>query len=120
MPYDISAMTHQFDSLAVFSLDVILPSQFWDSTPLYEPEKMLMMVILEQGIRDYLGMNYIRYFKETRREAEEWIWSDDDGWTFSFVRICEGLDIDPTYLRRRWIQWKAKKSRLPAHQRKAA
>jgi len=33
-------------------------------------------------------------------EAEQWLFSDDTQWPFSFVNICVVLGLDPTYLRR--------------------
>jgi hypothetical protein len=33
--------------------------------------------------------------------AEEWIHSDDCGWAFSFVNICEALGFEPERLRKR-------------------
>jgi DNA-binding beta-propeller fold protein YncE len=34
-----------------------------------------------------------------RREVEEWIAADDVVWPFSFVRICDALDLDPRAVR---------------------
>jgi hypothetical protein len=41
------------------------------------------------------------------REAEEWFFSDDSDWPFSFMTICGALGLDPEYIRqglRRWRQ----------------
>jgi hypothetical protein len=34
------------------------------------------------------------------REAEEWFFSEDEYWPFSFINICAALRIDPAYVRR--------------------
>jgi len=39
-------------------------------------------------------MNYIRHFKETRQEAEAYIFSNSTEWVFNFINVCEALDID--------------------------
>ena len=41
------------------------------------------------------------------REAEEWFFTDDHHWPFSFVNICAVLGLDPEYIRmglKRWCQ----------------
>ena len=39
------------------------------------------------------------------QEAEQWLFSDDTQWPFSFLNICAALELDPTYLRKRLLQW---------------
>lgn len=73
-----------------------------------EPEKELMLAVLEQAI-DYFQTNIL---KKTRKqenlfqEAEAWIIDDNDHWLFSFDIICETLDISPSFLRSRLLDWK--------------
>ncbi|MGH7826300.1 MAG: hypothetical protein ACREQ7_14140 [Candidatus Binatia bacterium] len=41
------------------------------------------------------------------REVDEWISVDDWSWPFSFVNICEVLELDPGYIRtglRLWLE----------------
>jgi hypothetical protein len=33
------------------------------------------------------------------REAEEWIYSSDERWPFSFLNICLALGLNPDYIR---------------------
>jgi hypothetical protein len=40
------------------------------------------------------------------REAEEWMFSEDTTWPFSFVNICRQLGLEPAYIRRGLKQWK--------------
>jgi hypothetical protein len=42
------------------------------------------------------------------REAEEWLFKDDQRWPFSFLNVCNVLDIDPAYIRRGLKQWREK------------
>jgi hypothetical protein len=39
-------------------------------------------------------------------DAEEWIYSDDRSWPFSFENVCDLLQINPAYLRHGLIAWK--------------
>jgi hypothetical protein len=77
----------------------------------WEPEKQLMLVVLEDAIacfqkyvfaRDRLG-------KALFHESEYWIQDTNNDWTFSFVNICEALGFDPDYLRQGLAQWKTAK-----------
>jgi hypothetical protein len=43
-------------------------------------------------------------------EAEEWFLADDHDWLFSFVNVCENLEIDPEFLRRGLLLWKERHS----------
>jgi hypothetical protein len=41
------------------------------------------------------------------REAEEWLFTNDYAWPFSFVNVCAALKLDPGYIRlglKRWRQ----------------
>lgn len=65
------------------------------------PEQRLMLAVLE----DALGILVAgprrttsgRLFDDTR----SWLLADDPSWPFSYVNVCEALDIDPASLRRR-------------------
>jgi len=68
----------------------------------YEPEKALIVAILEDAIHDYQKYRRARDAagKERFREAEEWIMHRGKEWIFSFDNVCEFLGLDPEYLRR--------------------
>ena len=40
------------------------------------------------------------------KDAEEWIFEDDHEWPFSFINICEAVDMDPKYLRKGLLHWR--------------
>jgi len=83
----------------------VLPEQFFlrPSLATVCPEAALMCAALE----DALDCFQKQFISETRRakrlgqEAEEWLFSDDSNWAFSFVTICAALDLSPGYIRRR-------------------
>lgn len=90
--------------------ETVLPPQFFDRLKIdasYQPEKRLMLAVLEEAVgtfqkyADAPGRRAQRLFAET----EEWFASDDMEWPFAFVPICEGLGMEPGYVRsglRRW------------------
>lgn len=78
-----------------------------------EPEKNLMMVILEDAL--YLFQKNILATKgkglSEFLEAKEWFFGPDGGnWLFSFSRICEILDFDEENLRKGLRLWSEKYS----------
>src|ERR1043166_2573296 len=87
----------------------VLPSQFF-SPPRhhYKGEMALMFAVLEDAVRCFTKQ-FIEKRLRTKRlaeEAEEWVFTDDERWPFSFVNICAALGIDPQYLRQRLAQWR--------------
>ncbi|HLK10783.1 MAG TPA: hypothetical protein VKW76_05345 [Candidatus Binatia bacterium] len=90
---------------ALFEPDVLLPSQYVDRlrrSAEYDPERRLMVAVLEQGVNDYLKYAGAREPEglELWREVEAWVDDRDAQWFFSFENICHVLDIEPDYLRR--------------------
>jgi hypothetical protein len=57
--------------------------------------KALMLAVLEDGIRSYLGGARI-----VSQEAEFWIYSHRRQSPFSFVVVCEMLGLDPDAVRK--------------------
>jgi hypothetical protein len=47
-----------------------------------------------------------RHGQRVFREAEEWLWSDETAWPFSFENVCHALEIEPEFLRRGLERWK--------------
>ena len=88
-----------------------------------EPERILLLAILEDGVRCYQENLLVSGGKRRAlfEEAQEWLFSDDAMWFCSFVSICTMLNLDPNYIRRGLQQWesRARKS-TPAKQRKSA
>jgi hypothetical protein len=57
--------------------------------------KALMLAVLEDGIRSYLGPQ-----KHAAQEAEHWVHSSGRRSPFSFVVVCETLSLNPDAVRR--------------------
>lgn len=62
------------------------------------PERRLLLAILERAILDYVGND-----AREVQEAEEWLFEDSESGQrvhFSFIWLCEQLDLDPVRISR--------------------
>ena len=96
---------------APFEPDVLLPSQYLDRirrSAEYEPERRLMVNVLEVGVNDYIRNARAREPKELEawHEVEAWVEDRDASWLYSFENICHVLGLEPEYLRRGLHTWK--------------
>jgi hypothetical protein len=101
-------------SFSLFQPDTLLPAQYLATTRRtfhLEPEKRLMLAVLEDGIACF--QQYAAASRPKGRtlfqEAQEWILDEDDGGLYSFTNICDALGFDPDYLREGLRRWKDQK-----------
>ena len=75
-----------------------------------EAERILLLAILEDGIRCYQENLFASGGKRRTLfdEAKEWLFSDDASWFCSFISVCTMLNLEPNYIRRGLRQWEAK------------
>jgi hypothetical protein len=71
-----------------------------------QPERRLMIAVLDEAIGSFLKV--LR--NESRRtrdlaELERWFDDPDRTWLFSFLRICETLDLEPDRVRLALARW---------------
>ena len=98
------------DTGRLFEPDAILPDQFYTmfkNSPYREPERRLMVAILEDAVSCLWADLRECNFRQRRQyeEAKDWVTTDEEGdWIFSFRNICEVLGMDPSYLRRGLIR----------------
>jgi hypothetical protein len=83
-------------------LDPILPEQLLDRCrPPLRPEQRLMAAVLEDAINlrrrgpRAAGRGASRRYAEVRR----WFASGDTRWPFSFVNVCQALNLEPSAVR---------------------
>ena len=70
-------------------------------------EAALMCAVLEDAV-DCFQQQYVcatRRAKDLGREAEQWLFSDDPNWPFSFLSICSVLELCPQYIRQGLKRW---------------
>lgn len=99
---------------SLFQPDTLLSDQYFDNLrrkAFLEPEKSLMLAVLEDGIRSFQDNVLAQSGKKRAvfEEAEKWLWSDDSGWAFSFISVCAHLGFDPGYIRRGLTNWLERK-----------
>ncbi len=73
-------------------------------------ELELVQAMLRDAIQSYQKFAFAKRGRSASayREAEEWIFSDDWRWPFSFLNICEILDLAPTYIRTGLRLWRGR------------
>ncbi|HWO43426.1 MAG TPA: hypothetical protein VNO43_16675 [Candidatus Eisenbacteria bacterium] len=89
---------------SLFQPDSVAEFQFLEALrkkTVLEPEKKLMLAVLEDGIKSFQDHAGAR--TDTGRklfhEAEAWILERDRSWVFSFESICDALGFEPSYVR---------------------
>jgi len=98
---------------SLFQPDTVLSDQYFENLrrkTLFEPEKRLMLAILEDGIHCYLenlGASDAKR-KQVFEEAAAWITEIDGDWVFSFGSVCDALGLNAEYVRQGLLRWKEK------------
>jgi len=98
-------------ALAVFQPDILINAQYLSTYRrrfYLQPEQVLMLAVLEDAVMCFQdNATAVTPRKQVLfREAEEWIFNDDKSYLFSFDNICEGVGLNPDYLRRGLKRWK--------------
>lgn len=98
---------------SLFQPDTLLSAQYFDNMrrrTLLEPEKRLMLAILEDAVNCFQenlsaesGKRKILF-----DDVEQWIRADGSDWVFSFDHICEALGFTPAYVRQGLLRWREK------------
>lgn len=88
-----------------FQPDTLVASEYFEvfrTKRWRDPEVRLMAAVLEDAIHCY-----VKYLPAVSRkgrrlfsEVNEWFFSPDDGWLFSFENVCGTIGVDAGYIRR--------------------
>lgn len=110
MSYDTGLSLEERVS-SLFQPDTLLPDQYFETYRRkfhLEPEKKLMLAILEDAVACYQKYLFARDSKGKAlfREAEEWMIANGGNGIFSFDSVCDMLGLDPDYLRQGLTTWK--------------
>ena len=98
---------------SLFQPDTLMSAQYFENLrrrTVLEPEKSLMLAILEDAVRSYQE-NLLSQQKRAKKlfaDAAEWIAETGSAWMFSFESVCDALGLNPAYVRRGLLQWKEK------------
>ncbi|MCC6849835.1 MAG: hypothetical protein IT294_15130 [Deltaproteobacteria bacterium] len=106
-----------------FEPDAVLASEFGTPrTHLPEPERALMIAVLEEASRCLL--NYCAAPDRKRRalseEARDWFASTEQAHLYAYENVCHVLGIDPDFLRRRIFAVRERRRAASAEARRAA
>ncbi len=65
------------------------------------PEYGLVQAVLREAIREYQKFAGKRGRRGSRlfREVRQWFSENDTHWDFSFINVCQILDLEPAYIR---------------------
>ena len=99
---------------SLFQPDTLLPEQYLETFRRkfhLEPEKKLMLAVLEDAIACFQKYIFARDGKGKLlfQETEGWVLDENVDWLFSFANVCDTLGFDPDYLRRGLLEWKTKR-----------
>ncbi|SRR5712692_8971918 len=98
---------------SLFQPDTLVAAHYFENlrrkSPL-EPEKRLMLAVLEDGVLCFQDNAWAQTGKRKKlfEDAEDWILEAGDDWVFSFESICEVLGFNPAYVRQGLLGWKEK------------
>ena len=72
-----------------------------------EPEKALLLAVLEDGVRTFQDNIFAESGKKRALldEAREWLFTHGVEHVFSFDSVCSSLGIEPGYIRRGLKRW---------------
>ena len=109
--FGLSVTDHQEAVQELLSYISVPPEQFYGPRPSLasgRPEAALMRAVLADALGCFQKglVHQGRRVQRLAREAEEWLFSDDARWPFSFVSICAVLGLEPAYLRRGLQRWR--------------
>jgi hypothetical protein len=107
---------------SLFERDALVVPQYFEnlrSKSLIEPEKRLMLAILEDAINCFQDNVLAESGKRKKLldDAQDWFLEGRGEWIFSFRNVCELLGLNPEYLRGGLMRWKERRlaRRTPSH-----
>lgn len=71
------------------------------------PEKVLLLAILERAIRDIIDHHRAKRCAEAAAKRQAWTWIKSDDCStdyFTFVGVCECLDLDHIFVRKQILR----------------
>lgn len=105
----------------IYTPDTVTPWQYLKTLRRLElnPEMALVLAILEDAVHDFQKNIFARYPKDRAlyRDAEDWFMDDSNWGIFSFVNVCEVLELSPSYLRKGLSRWKDQQSQAEIKRR---
>lgn len=82
----------------------ILPSQL-PTKYIWTPEKKLAAAVFVSGLVEIRNHGHDPRKRRRVEEEVKWVFSNDTRWPYSFLRLCELLQLHPDYVRRIVRAW---------------
>ena len=84
--------------------EAALPTQFydiWHHTRAVSPDRALVLAMLWQAVIDLQKYRFAARRRQQRlyMEAYQWVASEDRRWAYSFVNLCDALNLSAESLR---------------------
>ena len=97
---------------SLFQPDTLLSAQFFDDQrrqTLLEPEKRLMLAILEDAVHCFQDHHRAQHGKRKRLldDVHRWFFEASSDGFCSFENICSVLGLNPDYIRKGLVRWRA-------------
>lgn len=109
------------NSSRLFEGDVIAPQQYRDifsRARSLEPEQELMLAVLCDAIECIFKYcdEPVPIRARLFQDAQDWLFDQDEKEPFSFLNVCDGLNLDPSYVRRGVIaKMRDKTAKMPVN-----
>ena len=95
--------------------DAVMPEQFWPATPEQSGEYRLAVAVLGRTCEDLI--KYRRAVNPNCRRAfthaYNWVASDDRRWPYSFLNLCDLLDLPPPAVRSKLLGGRGDRAERP-------
>lgn len=90
--------------MALWTEEQVLPGQGAFDTKSFQltPEQRIRLAVLEDAIICYLSSD-----RGKAKDAEKWIFSAQQDWSYSFEPLCDSLGVVPDRVRKRVLELKA-------------
>jgi len=110
-PTEQTGFTARENITSLFQPDALMVAQFFEdrgSKTRLEPEKRLMLAILEDAIDCFRDNHLARHGKKNQLfdKVQRWIFGVSGGWVFDFENICSVLELNPEYIRKGLVRWR--------------
>ena len=88
--------------------DSALPTQFhdiWHKTRAISPERALALSVMWEAVIDLEKFRFATRRRQQRLywEAYQWVTNDDRAWPYSFLNLCDALNLTPEMVRRQLL-----------------
>ena len=103
----------------ILTPDATLPTQFadiWHQSRAITPERALALAVVWEAVLDLGKYRFAPRRRQQRLywEAYDWVTSDNRSWPYSFVNLCDTIDLTPEPVRKQLLAEMAPAVERPA------